>query len=186
MREFIYWNATWVLIPMALAGVLHMFVVRFNLGGNLAAPIWSKGFGPHKTWRGILAMAVFGALGVTLLAGLSPSVPLPVAPWWWGGGLGLVYVVAELPNSWIKRRMGIPPGEQSARHPVLSGAADKLDSALLGALVLATWVHVEPAEFRFGPEVRFFSVFASSLILNSGIHALLSWLLVVVQLKKRF
>jgi hypothetical protein len=32
--------------------------------------------------------------------------------------LGLGFILAELPNSWIKRRVGIKPGDLSPKYPI--------------------------------------------------------------------
>ena len=179
------WNLQWVLLPTAVAGVLHMLVVRFGILNQLAQPIWLSGFGPNKTWRGVLVMTVLASLQ-TWVQAILWQTDLPVNPLVWGAGLGLLYVLAELPNSLVKRRLGIASGTQSARFPWLSAAIDKLDSALLGTLVLALWIPGSESEFGFKQPYGFWTVASLSLAANSGIHALLSWILVTLHIKRRF
>lgn len=179
------WNLQWVLLPTAVAGVLHMLVVRGGILSRLAQPIWIRGFGPNKTWRGVLVMTTLASLSMWV-QGLMWQPTLPVHPFAWGAGLGLLYVLAELPNSFVKRRLGIASGTQSARFPWLSAAFDKLDSALLGALVLATWIPGHESEFGLSQTYGFWTVAFASLLANSGIHALLSWILVALHIKHRF
>lgn len=65
-------RAFWLSLPVVIAGVLHMIVVRRNLLAALARPIDAGKtlgekpiFGPNKTWRGLgfmtLAPAALGA-----------------------------------------------------------------------------------------------------------------------------
>lgn len=185
MAELLVWNLKWVLLPTAVAGVLHMLVVRGGLLSRLAQPIWLSGFGSNKTWRGVLVMTTLAAITLWVQA-LVTKPNVPVHPALWGAGLGLLYVIAELPNSFIKRRLGIASGGQSARFPWLSAAADKLDSALLGSMVLALWIPGNESEFGFHQSYGFWTVASVSLAANSGIHALLSWILVALHIKKRF
>jgi CDP-diacylglycerol--serine O-phosphatidyltransferase len=185
MAELVVWNLTWVLLPTAIAGILHMLAVRADVVPTLARPIWRTGFGTNKTWRGVIVMAGGASASAALLAWIIQPT-LPLAPWLWGAGLGLVYVAAELPNSWIKRRMGIASGAQSARWPWVSAMADKLDSALLGAVVLALFVAPTPTEFGLPANVTASELFFVSLGTNSGVHALLSWVLVGLGIKKSF
>lgn len=185
MVELLMWNLKWVLLPTAVAGVLHMLVVRGGILSPLAHPIWLSGFGPNKTWRGVLVMTVLASLQTWVQAILWQTY-LPVNPLVWGAGLGLLYVLAELPNSLVKRRLGIPSGSQSARFPWLSAAIDKLDSALLGALVLALWIPGSELEFGINQSYGFWTVASVSLAANSGIHAFLSWILVALHIKQRF
>jgi hypothetical protein len=185
MAELLMWNLQWVLLPTAVAGVLHMLVVRGGILSRLAQPIWLSGFGPNKTWRGVLVMTILTSL-LTWVQALLWQPSMPVNPSIWGAGLGLLYVLAELPNSLVKRRLGIASGTQSARFPWLSAAIDKLDSALLGALVLALWIPGSESEFGFHQSYGFWTVASVSLASNSGIHALLSWILVALHIKQRF
>lgn len=185
MFELLWWNLQAVLLPTAAAGILHMAVVRFKVAEGLALPLWEAGLGPHKTWRGVIVMVALSSMAATVSAAWG-SATLPVEPALWGGGLGLVYVAAELPNSWVKRRLGIAAGAQSARFPQLSALADKLDSAALGSLVLALWIPQNPQAFGLSPQLSGPAIFAASLLVNSGIHALLSGVLVAVGMKHRF
>ncbi|HVW18039.1 MAG TPA: CDP-archaeol synthase, partial [Solirubrobacteraceae bacterium] len=102
-------------------------------------------FGDNKTWRGAIVLVA----GVTLAA-------LALSPWdaWWealpagvrdagplpyGLLLGAGIVLGELPNSFLKRRLGVAPGAQR-RGPV-GLALTALDQ---GDLVLGAWVCLLP------------------------------------------
>ena len=49
-------------------------------------------------------------------------------PWLLGGTLGLGYCIAELPNSFVKRRLGIAPAQTSLRLAWLQYVIDQSDS----------------------------------------------------------
>lgn len=108
--------------------------------------------GDNKTARGFVVMVPATGLAFLLLAlagsgtpGLWPLTPVQYL------GLGLLAgagcMLGELPNSFIKRQLRIPPGAPAAGPVVrpLFFVVDRLDSTLgvLGALMLA--VPVPPA-----------------------------------------
>ncbi len=140
---------------MALAGIAHVAWLRSMWSRPFAVPIdggcrWrgQPVLGANKTWRGLMAMppaaaASFGLAGLArpwmpdwLAAGLWPLAPLQLATV--GAISGLAFMLAELPNSFLKRRLGVPPGHP-ASGPWLRPACflvDRLDSGLGVMLVL--------------------------------------------------
>ena len=97
-------------------------------------------FGDHKTWRGLMINVVFCTLGTMIHAWLQNKGYLP--PWLLlldyrkdgylvGILLGLGMTLGELPNSFLKRRLEIPPGK---RKKGLLGVAfflfDQVDLAI--------------------------------------------------------
>jgi CDP-diacylglycerol--serine O-phosphatidyltransferase len=126
-----------VALPIIGAGTLHMLIVKHHWLQITAKPIWQAGFGTNKTYRGFIVMPVATAFFSCITA-------LIIAPWtalmtfnpWQhnpattGLLLGLAYALAELPNSWLKRRAGIAAG-QAGRHPNIAfRLLDDLDSAI--------------------------------------------------------
>jgi hypothetical protein len=92
--------------------VLHAPVLRFDLLPQLRRPIdgGRDVFGDNKTWRGALVMFTGVVLATGLVWGLMPDA-LHDEPWPLVGALiGLGTVLGELPNSFLKRRLGIAPG----------------------------------------------------------------------------
>ncbi len=125
-------------IPVIVAGVLHMAVVRFDLLPFLKIPVSKSLFGQNKTLRGFVVMPLFSILGFWLLHGVAsgssvaPTVNFDQYSVWVSGLiLGLAYVLAELPNSFIKRRMGAAPGELPQQNARLFMLMDQFDSGLL-------------------------------------------------------
>jgi hypothetical protein len=107
-------------------------------------------FGGNKTWRGVMVMIPATAAAFPLLA----QVVDPAAAGLWpldGAGyfrLGLVagagFMAGELPNSFLKRQLDIPPGGAAAGRwlrPIFA-AADRVDSSLGTLLALACVVPV--------------------------------------------
>ena len=75
-------------------------------------------FGEHKTLRGFVVMipaaavsfvALAAAVGDPAAAGLWPLTPLGYAGL--GAFAGFGFMAGELPNSFIKRQLGIRPGD---------------------------------------------------------------------------
>ncbi|NJK32041.1 MAG: CDP-archaeol synthase, partial [Deltaproteobacteria bacterium] len=111
-------------------------------------------FGANKTLRGALIM-VGASVGWTTLVdglqrglGLDPS--LRFIPYEQLGSLGLglllgvAYILGELPNSFIKRQLGVEPGAAaSGRLERVFWLADQLDSAI--AILLALCLYRVPS-----------------------------------------
>lgn len=139
-----------ILIGVILVGgVAQGIVIRLDLVPGLAVPLDAgrclggrRIFGANKTLRGALVM-----IGATTIAGavlLSLAPPVTPAPSCGRAGLGalmgLAYILAELPNSFVKRRLGIAPGAQSHGWPRwVQYVADQADS-VVGVVLLLWWL----------------------------------------------
>lgn len=111
-------SARWVFLPAIGAPLAHAPVLRWDLAPALKRPISRPLFGENKTWRGALVMQT-GTVAASVLLWRSPGyrrrLPDAVAganPMTVGLLLGLACWAGELPNSFLKRRLGIPPGTQ--------------------------------------------------------------------------
>ncbi len=110
-------------------------------------------FGAHKTLRGFVVMvpaaaasfaAIAGAVGDPAGAGLWPLTIAGYAGL--GACAGLGFMAGELPNSFLKRQLGIRPGE-GPRHPAgaaMQFLADRLDSGI-GMLLAVSAMAATPA-----------------------------------------
>ena len=139
-------------VPVLGAPILHAPVLTFDLLKGLKRPLdlgatigGRRVFGDNKTWRGALVMLA-GVVGAAALLSLWPWYwhKLPdgiqaAGPWLYGLLLGLGVVLGELPNSFLKRRLGMPPGTQR-RGPagLLLSLYDQAD------FLLAIWVLLLP------------------------------------------
>ncbi len=124
--ELVYW----LQVPVVVGGVLHMLVVTKNWLPALAVPVQRRWFGANKTVRGFVMMPLLSALGGMLVSFNLEGV-------WLGALVGLAYVLAELPNSFLKRRLGVAPGQLPLRFRRAFLLLDQLDSALGVALLYA-------------------------------------------------
>jgi CDP-diacylglycerol--serine O-phosphatidyltransferase len=161
-----------VLLPLLLSNVLHMMVVKTAIFSRLERPISIKLFGKNKTWRGFLVVScVNGSL--LFLVNLLFSFHLSQA-FLLGVVLGFSYMLFELPNSYMKRRLGIASGAKARKNSFLFMLIDKTDSAFGVNLVY----------FLLG-----FITFPDALLLfaiSSSLHISMSYLLVQLHLKKSF
>jgi hypothetical protein len=148
--------------PLVGGFILHGVCIRFGLFRALARPIdggaklrGRRLFGDNKTYRGLVCVALGTAIACALFGWPGQSIPEAGAraagaarAGLWGALLGGAAMIAELPNSLLKRQWAIAPGEQASG---LKGAAfhvlDQLD-VLVGAwlvlslLVSITWQRV--------------------------------------------
>jgi CDP-archaeol synthase len=145
-------EAIWIFLPLIGGALAHAPVLRWNLLPALARPLdggatfrGRRLFGANKTWRGALFM--FG--GTFVLASLLSRLPLywrqvpePIrvaGPWTFAALLGLATVLSELPNSFLKRQLDIPPGGR--RGSPLGFALSLLDQ---GDFVFGVWALFAP------------------------------------------
>ncbi|MDQ0222389.1 CDP-archaeol synthase [Streptococcus moroccensis] len=149
------------LFPVILAGMANMAFCRSEIAKTWYRPIdrgkiLSDGkrlFGDHKTWKGFVGMIGFGYFFQVFWGGLGHVIPAlsrlnmvyetqPNTFWFnslFGAGLGFAYVLCELPNSWLKRRFDIIPGQLA--HPknqrLFFFLLDQIDSLIGCVAVLA-------------------------------------------------
>jgi phosphatidylserine synthase len=144
-------TALLIIVPAIVGGSFHMIAVSKNLLPSLAIPVSTPLFGANKTLRGFVLMPAFSILGAFLVSGIlslngcEPTINLgALSPLSLGGLVGLSYVLFELPNSFLKRRMGAEPGETPERLGPLFVLLDQSDSAL-GVAVMSYFVLHAPA-----------------------------------------
>lgn len=185
------------LIPLIISNVLHMVLVKKNGLPSLSIPINSIWFGPNKTLRGFVFVTIVNGIaylivnwpGGWLMSNLSTQHFLynelrlggdqnyPIIILYQlciGAFYGLFYMLFKLPNSWIKRRMGIAAGDSSSRSRWFFTLLDKTDSSIGVSLVFGYL-----NDFDFSMMFRFF-------ICAGLLHFSISGLLVLLKIKKSF
>lgn len=114
--------------PLLLAALLHGFCIKYDWLSFLKKPIdlgigfrGKRIFGDHKTWRGFFMNVVGCCSGTAIQATLQKGGLIPDQILWvdytkegWLVGLllGLGTTIGELPNSFLKRQIGIRPGKK--------------------------------------------------------------------------
>ncbi|MDI9509017.1 MAG: CDP-archaeol synthase [Clostridiales bacterium] len=183
-------------VPIVLSCIANTFFLRSSLFLNLKRPIdgnrtLSDGrrlFGNNKTWRGLLGM-VFLSPCVFVLWGLlcKHVLFLEVNTLFYtyklnkysyniliGFLIGLAYCVFELPNSFIKRRIGIDPGGTTKGWVgIFFVILDQVDSLFGCAIVI----------YIFNP--MHISYFIKFIMLGGIIHITLSYVFKLLKLRKR-
>lgn len=154
------------IIPGLLGNVSHMLVVKKDIFPQLARPISVQLFGKNKTWRGFFYLPV--TMGIICLVEsfiggpFSKSITSDLLV---GMGLGAAYMISELPNSFVKRRLGIASGESVKKFKVLQLIIDKTDSLAGACIFFALILNLPFSEVLL--------LFLFSLILHLSVSSLL-------------
>lgn len=145
-----------ILLAMVLAGVPHAFWLRSRKGDFLRVPLdfgltfrGRRLLGDHKTLRGFVVLIPATAVSFSILGYLVTNfasvwrIPsawvTPQLAWpWLGVCVALGYMLAEFPNSFLKRQFCVPPGQAPKRRgwSYLCFTVDQGDSVIGGLLVL--------------------------------------------------
>ena len=111
---------------------------------GMAIPISTKWFGKNKTIRGFILLPLLSAglvvLGSIIVGPFKSSIGIDFIL---GYFMGVVYLLAELPNSFVKRRLGIPTGSHSKKYKIVQIIVDRLDS-LIGIFIYYYFVFYTP------------------------------------------
>ena len=161
-----------LLIPLIMSNIVHMLVVKKDLFKGLNIPIWEKGFGKNKTWRGFVALIMLNAFFEFIFAGIFKiEMEYPAVL---GAIFGLTYALSELPNSFLKRKLGIAPGGAHSKYKFLFYTIDKSDSAIGVTIV---YVLIRSLSVKIGVIL---------FLVNSLAHALVAFILVRLKIKSSF
>ena len=123
-------------VPLVIGGIIHMVAVKSNVLFYLKKPIHQRWFGENKTWRGFFIMPLATFPGVLLaryletLTEANTQVFTQNSIWLLSLLLGLGYCLAELPNSFIKRRLGVKEGQTSKKFKWFFIVLDQADSVI--------------------------------------------------------
>ena len=169
-------GAVFLALAFILAGIVQTAWLRIPFSQRFAKPLdfgrtWRgrRIFGDHKTVRGLVVMipataGSFFLLGYVifhrprLFERLWPLSPLEYALLGLLAGLG--FMIGELPNSFLKRQLGIQPGAAPRRRSaqIACFLLDRIDS-IVGMLLLVslvvptpwqTWLYI----VLFGPVIH--------------------------------
>lgn len=162
-----------VIIPCIVANILHMICVKYDGFSIFKIPVSEPLFGKNKTYRGFLFL-----IPVTAMLTATNGIIFELVDWkrglYIGGMLGMAYAIFELPNSYLKRKKGIPSGGVASKNKWMFRLFDKTDSAFGVSLVYSV---VSGLAWYQG-------IFL--FLLCSFLHVLFSLLLVSLKIKKQF
>ena len=149
-------SAVFLVLAMSLAGVAHVFWLKSRLSKHfdqaLDGGLTFRGrriLGANKMLRGLMVMPIASALTFAVIGAAREQFPGWLASGMWdlttgeyallGLACGLAFMIAELPNSFLKRQLDVPPGEppRQAWLKPLCFVIDRCDSTLGVMLVLA-------------------------------------------------
>lgn len=129
--------------PLFIGFAMHGLCIRLGWLGGLASPISARLFGANKTYRGVLCVALGTAAGFVLFKPACLELgegPRTAQLALLGFAVGGAAMAAELPNSLLKRRVGIAPGAQAKGvRGVVFHVLDQVD-VVFGAWVVLAWL----------------------------------------------
>lgn len=153
------------LMSVIFAGVLNMVFCKTKVYKALRSPIdggkklkdGNYIFGENKTWIGFFSMIVFGILSQVIWGLVCKSDALIGRNYVYsnisntvinniliGALFGFMYVICELPNSFVKRRINIKPGKtDSGLKGKIFFIVDQIDS-LIGISLALSFLYPMP------------------------------------------
>ena len=174
------------------AGVVQTIWLRSHVSMRFGSPLdagktirGQRVFGDSKTWRGFVVMVPAVGASFLILGMLRGSLPSDMQSGLWrlspfeygllGCWVGLGFMMGELPNSFLKRQLGIAPGETPARSWArpLCFVLDQVDSIVVALMALSVVVPT-PA-----------LTWVLLLILGAGVHWLFNIVLFLIGVKTR-
>ena len=152
------------LAPVILAGVFNMIFCKLGILRFLQIPIdggrtlsdGNRIFGDNKTWKGFIGYVILGVAFTVLWGAVIKNTGLNALNFFYinhenkvsfnlmvGVLLGLAYALFELPNSFVKRRIGISPGKPAKGViKALFVFVDQADSIFGCALVVCLFYNL--------------------------------------------
>lgn len=165
-------------LPLVVGGIVHMIAVKADTLSYFKKPIHQSSFGQNKTWRGFIVMPLATWPGVLLAQKLESvfdlNTPLLVnnSSFILAMVLGLGYCLAELPNSFMKRKLGIKEGQTSNRYKWFFIILDQADSAIGCMLAYRLVISIS------------FQTMALTVLFGTLIHLILNVLLYKIGVRK--
>lgn len=170
-------QALYLFAPLLVSAALSALVLRFDLFRVLKRPIdggrsWrgTRLFGDNKTWRGVF-VAVVGSIATVFVqswigasAGAAAVLRYDrLSPVVLGLAMGGGAMLGELPNSFVKRRLGVAPGAAAGgAWRAVFYVWDQVDLLTTTWPLLLFWLRPRPA------------LVLASFIVALGLHPLVT------------
>ena len=138
----------WLGLPLLMASIIEAFLWKTAVFECLNYPISVKLFGENKKWRGLVSLPIAHLLSVWFFQRLEVGLELhfnkiillsSLNGFSYGLLVGFVFNLSELPNSFIKRRLNIPPGAE--RSPIFYWI-DHMDSTY--GVLIVLYFYLQP------------------------------------------
>jgi CDP-2,3-bis-(O-geranylgeranyl)-sn-glycerol synthase len=184
--------AAFLVLAMSAAGVVHIVWLRWATADALLFPVdfgkrirGRRLFGDNKRLRGFIVLPLAAAGTFALVAAFRQDLPATIDSHLWnfpvrqfariGFVAGLAFMLAELPNSFLKRQLGLASGEvpRSGFSRIACLLLDRFDSAFGMLLAVSLMAPVPPLAWLW------------VLLIGPGAHALFSALLFRMGVKER-
>ena len=182
------------LLSPIIAGIINSIFCKLNVFSILKKPIdnniklkdGKRLFGDNKTWKGLIGYIFLNIVMAVLVGAIYNLCSLnrfsfvyqnhantPLFNVWLGFLIGLAYALFELPNSFLKRRLGIKPGKSATGwKKVLFTILDQADSIFGICLVVCLF---------YPMTIWFYLLY---VLIGSATHILLNVLLYLAGLRK--
>jgi CDP-archaeol synthase len=162
-------NLIWMGLGLLLAGIIEGYLWKTTWFNYFNYPINKELFGENKRWRGLITLPLTNTLSTFLFQLLEQQTFIghfiKVFSKYnfleYGLLVGFVFNLAELPNSYIKRRLKIPPGDESNKIAFL---IDHIDSTY--GVLLLYWLY-----FKFS-----FHFIATGFIVAPLLFIIATWI----------
>lgn len=175
-----------IIFPVFLSGITLIILLKLFGKNKFDYPLDfglkfknKRLFGKNKTIKGPIVMTVFtGLYGLSIIKifkiEFSPDLSSLVIFYYYSL-VGLSYSLGELPNSFIKRQLSIPPGDSSRKRIEKSifRILDMTDS-LIGCGIIYYCLFKHPLK-----------VVLETILLGGFIHLLTDQLMIYLRLKKK-
>ena len=155
--------------PVILAGIFNMIFCKLNVLKSIQIPMdggrvlgdGNRIFGDNKTWKGFFGYLIFGTVFTVIWGFAIRNTSLNSLDFFYvnnentlgfnivvGLLLGFAYALFELPNSFVKRRLGITPGKPATGiKKAVFVFVDQADSIFGCALVV--WLFYDLGILRY-------------------------------------
>lgn len=182
------------MMPLIIAGILNMIFCRSRLYKKCAYPIdggrifidGRRVLGDNKTIIGAISMIVISSASMVIwgvvikafgISGLSQFYRVNenniILNIYLGAIIGAAYIVAELPNSFIKRRLGIECGKVGGG---LIGSIfyiiDQIDSLIVVFIILILYSNISIIEYM------------GYIILGAATHSIINMILYKAKIRR--
>lgn len=166
MTELIL-KTIFLFLPAFIANATPVVVKNIPLLREWNTPIWAKGFGKNKTWRGFISGTLFAMFTAIIQFHLFPELLLISGSYGFAALVGFLLgtgaLFGDIAESFIKRRIGLAPGKPL---PVWDGV-----DYILGAILFLSPIFLP----EFFPAIVLIAISPVLSLVSNTISYFLGW-----------